>query len=101
MLDARQAEDALVETDAAARCAALIERVAATPIGPNPQALSAMLADCAVLERTAPNPSAVCKLRDARHWLRLAYGYELHAYPAADLRRLMRAALEEFRHAAA
>jgi endonuclease/exonuclease/phosphatase (EEP) superfamily protein YafD len=99
MLDARQAQETLTESDAALRCEALIDRVSALPVGHNPHALRVILAECAALERAAANPSAVCKLRDARHWLRLAYGHELHAYPMADLRRLMLAALDDVRRA--
>jgi hypothetical protein len=101
MLDTRQVQDSLSgsdtrKSDARLRCEALIDRVTAIPVGENPQALSVILAECEALERAVSDPSAVCKLRDARHWLKLAYGHELHAYPAADLRRQMLRALEAF-----
>lgn len=97
MLDTRQAQDTLSKGDARLRCEALIDRVMAIPVGPNPQALGVILAECAALEQAAAeSPLAVCKLRDARHWLKLAYGHELHAYPPEAVRRQTLEALRAF-----
>lgn len=80
MLDTRQTDDITL------RCDALCDRVAATPIGKNARALRVALAECDALERSVLTPFALCKLRDARHWLRLAYGDALHGYPPRQLR---------------
>ena len=81
--------DTLPTDDTTLRCEALFDRVAATPIGKNPHALRVVLAECDALERSIRNPSAICRLRDMRHWLRLAYGDALHGYPADQLRRIV------------
>jgi hypothetical protein len=78
------------------RCEALFDRVAATPIGRNPHALRVALAECDALERGTSDPKAICKLRDTRHWFRLAYGDVLHGYPADQLRRILLDALAGF-----
>lgn len=83
MLDTRPTDDTTL------RCEALFDRVAATPIGKNPHALKVVLAECDALERAIRSPSAICRLRDMRHWLRLAYGDALHGYPADQLRRIV------------
>jgi hypothetical protein len=75
--------------DTTLRCDALFDRVAATPIGRNPHALKVALAECDALERGIRNPLSICKLRDVRHWFRLAYGDTLHGYPADQLRRIL------------
>lgn len=80
--------DTPLEDDVALRCDALADRVAATPIGRNAHALKVALAECAAMEAALESPLAVCRLRDVRHWLRLAYGDALHAYPADALRRI-------------
>lgn len=81
MLDTRPIDDTALRSEA------LLDRVAATPFGANAHTLKVVLAECDALERSLLSPSAICKLRDARHWLRLAYGSVLHGYPAAQLRR--------------
>lgn len=83
MLDTHLADDITL------RCDALCDRVAATPIGRNAHALRVALAECDALERAIQDPYVTCKLRDARHWLRLAYGGELHGYPADRLRTIV------------
>lgn len=86
MLDTRQTDDI------ALRCEALFDRVAATPVGINAHTLRVALAECDAIERALDNPSGICRLRDVRHWLRLAYGHSLHGYPADQLRsNLLRA----------
>ena len=87
MLDTRLADDITL------RCDALADRIAATPIGKNARALRVGLAEFDALERASLTPFALCKLRNARHWLRLAYGDTLHAYPPARLRRILIEAL--------
>jgi hypothetical protein len=83
MLDTRPTDDTTL------RCEALFDRVAATPIGRNPHALRVALAECDALEKAARDPLAICKLRDARHWFRLAYGDTLHGYPPDQLRKIL------------
>lgn len=83
MLDTRQIDDITL------RCDALCDRVAATPIGRNDRALRVAMAECDALERAMLTPFALCKLRDARHWLRLAYGNTLHGYPPPLLRSVL------------
>ncbi len=83
MLDTRLTDDAVL------RCEALLDRVAATPTGRNAHALAVAMAECDALERAVEAPSAICKLRDVRHWLRLACGTALHGYPPAELRRAL------------
>jgi hypothetical protein len=90
MLDTRLTDDITLRGEA------LIDRVAATPIGSNPHALTVMLAECDALERTLRSPSTIYKLRAARHWLRLAYGDTLHSYPGDRLRGIALGALSEF-----
>jgi hypothetical protein len=80
MLDTRLSDDFTL------RCEALLDRVAATPVGPNAHALKVALAECDAIERAIADPSAICRVRDARHWLRLAYGQTLHAYPPDQVR---------------
>jgi hypothetical protein len=93
MLDTRLTDDVTL------RCDALFDRVQATPIGRNAHALTVSLAECEALERALKSPSAIYKLRAARHWLRLAYGPSLHAYPPERLRLIVLDALSEFRGA--
>lgn len=83
MLDTRLIDDA------ALRCEALSDRIAATPVGANPHALSIAMAELDALERAVATPLGLCKLRDARHWVRLAYGRALHGYPADRLRAIL------------
>ncbi len=90
MLDARLSETLLL------RCEALRDRVAATAIGPNAHALRVALAECDAMERGLVAPFAICRLRDARHWLRLAYGQTLHGYPPDALRRNLLQSLADF-----
>jgi len=90
MLDTRQTDGTVL------RCDALFDRVAATPIGVNPHALRAILAECDALERASLGPFAICRLRDVRHWLRLAYGHTLHGYPAPQLRKILLDAITAF-----
>jgi hypothetical protein len=90
MLDTRLSDDITL------RCEALFDRIAATPVGPNAHALRVALAECDAMERAVDDPSAICKLRDVRHWLRLAYGHTLHGYPPADLRCNLLRALARF-----
>ncbi len=90
MFDTRLTDDAILRSEA------LLDRVSATPIGRNAHMLRVALAECDALERASRNPSTVCKLRDLRHWLRLAYGNSLHAYPAAQLRRILLDSLTAF-----
>jgi len=78
------------------RCEALRDRVAATAIGPNAHALRVALAECDAMERAVVAPAAVCRLRDARHWFRLAYGQTLHGYPPDALRRNLLKSLSDF-----
>lgn len=80
MLDTRISDDILL------RCDALFDRIAATPIAPNPHALRVALAECDAMERAVSDASVICRLRDLRHWLRLAYGHTLHGYPPDPLR---------------
>lgn len=86
--------DTRLSNDRTLRCEALLDRVAATAIGPNAHALRVTLAECDAIERTVADPFAICRLRDVRHWLRLAYGRTLHGYPPDDLRRNLLRALE-------
>jgi hypothetical protein len=79
--------DTRLSNDSTLRCEALVDRVAATAMGPNAHALRVTLAECDALERTATDPFTICRLRDARHWLRLAFGKTLHGYPPDALRR--------------
>jgi hypothetical protein len=79
----------------ALRCDALLDRVAATAIGANAHALRVALAECDAMEQAIADPFAICRLRDARHWLRLAYGQTLHGYPPDQLRRNLLRALED------
>lgn len=90
MLDTRLLDDVVL------RCEALHDRVAATPVTPNARALKVMLAECAAMERAVGDPFDVCRLRDVRHWLRLAYGRTLHGYPPDQLRRNLLRALASF-----
>ena len=90
MLDTRLADDVTLRSEA------LVDRVAATPIGPNPHGLKVALAECDLLERAISDPISICRLRDVRHWLRLAYGHALHGYPPEDLRRHLLRALATF-----
>lgn len=76
------------------RCEALHDRVAATPIKPNAHALRVMLAECDAIERALIEPAAVCRLRNVRHWLRLAYDRTLHAYPPERIRENLLGALQ-------
>lgn len=78
------------------RCEALSDRIAATAIGPNAHALRVALAECDAMERAAAAPVAVCRLRDTRHWLQLAYGQILHGYPPDALRRNLLRSLADF-----
>ncbi|WP_072391816.1 hypothetical protein [Hyphomicrobium sp. CS1GBMeth3] len=87
MLDTRSVSDTVL------RCDALLDRVAATPIGPNAHGLRVMLAECDAIERALVEPAAVCRLRDVRHWLRLAYDRSLHGYPPERLRESLLGAL--------
>lgn len=89
MLDMRLSDDLVL------RCEALLDRVAATTIGPNAHALRVMLAECDAMERAVTAPFAVCRVRDVRNWLRLAYGRTLHGYPSDQLRRNLMRALGE------
>jgi hypothetical protein len=82
--------------DISLRGEALIERIAATPIGNNPQALAVMLAECTAIERSLESASSIYKLRAARHWIRLAYSNTLHSYPNDRLRRIALGALSDF-----
>lgn len=90
MLDTHLADDTTL------RCEALFDRVAATPIGQNPHALKVALAECDALEHAIRSPSMICKLRDLRHWLRLAYGHTLHGYPEDALRNILLDAITGF-----
>jgi len=81
--------------DAALRCEALSDRIAATPIGPNGHALRIAMAELDALERAIAGPLGLCKLRDARHWLRLAYGGALHGYPSEQLRAILKKAVAD------
>lgn len=85
--------------DPALRCDALLDRVAATPIAPNAHALKVALAECDAIEQALADPAAICRLRDARHWLRLAYGHALHGYPPERLRENLLGALSALRAA--
>ncbi|HEX2843151.1 hypothetical protein [Hyphomicrobium sp.] len=87
MPDTRLTDDVTLRVDA------MLDRIAATPIGRNADVLQASLADCDALEHSQGSAMAICKLRDLRHWLRLAYGDALHAYPADQLRRILRDAI--------
>lgn len=87
MPDTRPTDDVRLRIDA------MLERIAATPIGRNADVLQVALAECDALERSQGSAMAICKLRDLRHWLRLAYGEALHAYPADQLRRILRDAI--------
>jgi hypothetical protein len=89
MLDTRLTDDITLRGEA------LIDRVAATPIGSNTHALTVMLAECDDIERTLRSPSTIYKLRAARHWLQLAYGTTLHSYPSDRLRGITLGALSE------
>ncbi len=86
--------DTRLSNDCTLRCEALLDRVAATAIGPNAHALRVTLAECDAMEQTVADPFAICRLRDVRHWLRLAYGQTLHGYPPDHLRRSLLRALE-------
>ncbi|MGE0022417.1 MAG: hypothetical protein AB7S70_02165 [Hyphomicrobium sp.] len=92
--------DTLPTDNITLRCEALFDRVAATPIGENAHALRVGLAECDAMERVIASPSAVYRLRDVRHWLRLAYGHTLHGYPPDELRRNLLKALAGFGAAA-
>lgn len=91
--------DTRLSDDLALRSEALRDRVAAMPIGPNMHSLKVVLAECDVIERGLSHPAAICKLRDVRHWLKLAYGHALHGYPAHDLRNHLLRALAAFEDA--
>lgn len=97
--DTHSAADTRLADDTALRCEALADRVAATAIGRNAHALKVALAECDALEHGAASSSLVCKLRDLRHWLRLAYGDTLHGYPPTALRAHLLEAIECFRRA--
>lgn len=86
--------DTRLSNDCTLRCEALLDRVAATAIGPNAHALRVTLAECDAMERAVADPFAICRLRDVRHWLRLAYGRTLHGYPPDQLRCSLLRALE-------
>jgi hypothetical protein len=88
--------DTHLADDTALRCEALFDRVAATPLGQNPHALKVALAECDALEHAIESPSMICKLRDMRHWLRLAYGHTLHGYPEDALRGVLLDAIAGF-----
>jgi hypothetical protein len=88
MLDTRPTDN-ITDAHATLRCEALFDRVAATPVGRNPHALRVALAECDALERGAHDPMAICRLRDVRHWFRLAYGDTLHGYSPGQLRRIL------------
>ena len=90
MLDARLSDDITL------RCDALLDRIAATPVAPNAHALRVTLAECDAIERTLTDPKAICRLRDVRHWVRLAYDHTLHAYRPDQVRRNMLQALTAF-----
>lgn len=90
MLDTRLSDDIVL------RCEALLDRAAATPIGPNAHSLRVALAECEAMERALGDPVAICRLRDVRHWLRLAYSHTLHGYPPEQLRRNLLRALAAF-----
>lgn len=90
MLDTRLTDDVTLRSEA------LLDRVAATPIGKNAHMLRVALAECDAVERALDSPATICKLRDLRHWLRLAYGNTLHGYPADQLRRILLEALAAF-----
>ncbi len=81
--------DTRLTDDVTLRIDAMLDRIAATPIGRNADVLQASLADCDALERSQSCAMTICKLRDLRHWLRLAYGDALHAYPSDQLRRIL------------
>lgn len=83
-------------SDIALRCNVLRDRAASLPIGPNPEALSLMLAECAAIEGALSNPLDVCRLRDIRHWVQLAYGRTLHGYPADRLQQSLLGAVAAF-----
>lgn len=85
--------DTRLSDDLALRCEALLDRVAATAIGPNVRALRVALAECDAMERSVSDPSGICRLRHARHWLRLTYGQTLHAYPPDQVRANLQRAL--------
>ncbi|MCC7253705.1 hypothetical protein [Hyphomicrobium sp.] len=89
MLDTRPSDDL------ALRCEALFDRIAATPIGPNDHALRVALAECDTMERAVADPLTIVRLRDVRHWLRLAYGRTLHGYPPDHLRHSLLRALTD------
>lgn len=93
MLDTRPVDTVVL------RCEALLARVAATPVGPDAHALKVALAECDAIERALSDPSAICRLRDVRHWLRLAYGRTLHGYPEDRLRESLLGALAGLRAA--
>ena len=88
--------DTLPINDITLRCEALFDRIAATPIGVNTHALRVALAECDAMEGAVENPSAIYRLRDVRHWLRLAYGHSLHGYPPDQLRKNLLHALAGF-----
>lgn len=82
--------------DVALRCNVLRDRVASLPIGPNPDTLSLMMTECAAIEGALSDPLDVCRLRDIRHWIQLAYGRTLHGYPADRLQQSLLNALAAF-----
>jgi hypothetical protein len=88
--------DTRISDDVQLRCEALFDRIAATPVGPNAHALRVALAECDAMERALTEASAIYRLRDVRHWLRLAYSHTLHGYPPDDLRRNLLRALAAF-----
>lgn len=90
MLDTRLSDDIVLRSEA------LFDRVAAAPIGPNAHSLKVALAECEAMERALEDPVAICRLRDARHWLRLAYSHTLHGYPPEQLRSNLLKALASF-----
>jgi hypothetical protein len=89
MLDTRLIPDVTL------RCDALFDRIQATPVGANAHTLRIAMAECDALERGIGTPLALCKLRDARHWLRLAYGDTLHGYPSHRLRAIVLEAIAD------
>lgn len=90
MLDTRLSDDITL------RCDALLDRIAATPVAPNTHALRVTLAECDAIERALTDPKAICRLRDVRHWLRLAYGRTLHGYRPDQVRCNLLQALTAF-----
>jgi len=90
MLDTRLSDDISL------RCDALLDRIAATPAIPNAHALRVTLAECDAIEHTLTDPKAICRLRDVRHWARLAYGHTLHGYRPDQVRRNLLQALSAF-----